>query len=273
MPPPWANLLMAFIAFFAGYIFLGVSGWAWLAALVALIAVALFQSAAIWYLVVLYVVGTLLLKALRGGKRKGPSGAPGTGILQENRTEPSAPQPAQTGAQPERIPAGGTETAWIKAEKKWGGFAAGMLGHFGPGQITPFDITLTVMASGPPGTGSVPIISDGFRIWIAGDRPVEYLQSEDLGEGINVLEQMSRDLINGGFQLVDYGPFWFQRRFEREYIPGLIDYSDNTPLEPRAAHEEEQESRGGFGALMKILLLLAGIVLLTYILLGPGFGS
>jgi hypothetical protein len=177
-----------------------------------------------------------------------------------------APSGSGSATQPERISTGQTETAWIEAEKKWAGLGPGLLGHVVPGVSQPFDITLTVMASGPPGTGSVPIISNGFRIWPAANQPVEYYGIEELGDGPAILQDLTEDLIRGGFQLVDTGPFWFQRRFEREYVPGEIDYSGNTPLEPRAAQEEEEESRGGFGELMKILILLVGIVLVIYIL-------
>jgi hypothetical protein len=126
-----------------------------------------------------------------------------------------------------------TETAWIEAEKEWAGLGPGLLGHFMPGVSQPLDITLTVMASGPPGTGSVPIISHGFRIWPTANQPVENYGSEQLGEGPAILRELTDDLIGYGFQLVDTGPFWFQRHFKREYRPGEIDYSDNTPLEGR----------------------------------------
>jgi hypothetical protein len=79
MPPPWANLLLALAAFISGGA-IAVSGRLWLFGFVGLIAGAIFQSALIWYLVVLYVVGTLVFGALRGDDmRKGPSDAPGTG--------------------------------------------------------------------------------------------------------------------------------------------------------------------------------------------------
>jgi hypothetical protein len=92
-----------------------------------------------------------------------------------------------------------------------------------------YDITLTVIVSVPPGTGSVEYMSGGFRIFGGQSYGVEYLQSDDLGDGMEILQQMTEDLMNCGFQMVDFGPFWFQRRFEREYIPGDIDDSDKTP--------------------------------------------
>lgn len=73
-------------------------------------------------------------------------------------------------------------------------------------------------------------MSGGFRIFGGQSYGVEYLQSDDLGDGMEILQQMTAELENRGFQLVDWGPFWFQRVFKREYVPGDIDYSDKTPL-------------------------------------------
>jgi zinc-ribbon domain len=148
------------------------------------------------------------------------------------------PSGSGSSTQPERIYTGQTETAWIEAEKEWAGLGPGLLGHFIPGVSQPLDITLTVMASGPPGTGSVPVMSHGFRIWPTVVQPVEAYGSEQLGDGPAILNELTGDLIGYGFQHVDSGPFWFQRHFKREYIPGAIDYSDNTPLEERRQEED-----------------------------------
>jgi hypothetical protein len=191
----------------------------------------------------------------------------------------ATPSGSGSSTQPERIYTGQTETAWIEAEKKWAGLGPGLLGHVMPGVSQPLDITLTVMASGPPGTGSVPVMSHGFRIWPTAIQPVEDYGREQLGDGPAILDELTGDLIGYGFQHVNSGPFWFQRYFKREYIPGEIDYSDNTPLEGRGEQtprEEEwqQEAEGPrswkgnpwvlFGGLIlaAILLTAACIVLL-----------
>ena len=60
MPSPGANLLLALATFISGGVF-AVSGRLWLFGFVALIAGAIFQSALIRYLVVLYVVGMFVV--------------------------------------------------------------------------------------------------------------------------------------------------------------------------------------------------------------------
>lgn len=65
MPPPWVNLLMAVVVFILGAPVLHLlGGWVWFFTFAALIAGALFQSYLIWFLVVLYVVGTLVVGSI-----------------------------------------------------------------------------------------------------------------------------------------------------------------------------------------------------------------
>jgi hypothetical protein len=93
---------------------------------------------------------------------------------------------------------------------------------------------------------------------------VEYLQLFR-DEGDEALKQITEELTNSDFELVDFGPFWFQREFKREYVPGNIDYSGNTPLEPIEG-QEGQERGGGVSVLGWAVLVIVGVFLLLIVL-------
>jgi len=147
-----------------------------------------------------------------------------------------------------------TEVAWITAEKDCAGVRAGCIASLIPGSPDPFNITLTAIVSGPP--GSVEVMKRRFPT--LSRTPLEFMESYEIGEGDEVLRQMTAELENRGFQLVGYGPSWFQRRFEREYRPGEIDYSDNAPLEL-----EEAKGSGCLGCLIIALVVIVLIIVLN----------
>lgn len=101
-----------------------------------------------------------------------------------------------------------------------------------------YDITLTVIVSGPAGQGSVEYMRGGYRIFGGASYGVEFLEDRDLDEGREIVKRMTSDLENSGFRMVEVGPLWFQREFKREYVPGNIDYS--ATLHPS---REEEGSR------------------------------
>jgi hypothetical protein len=94
---------------------------------------------------------------------------------------------SESSTEPESTLAGGTETAWITAEKDYAGFGAGVLASLLPGSPDPFNITLTAIVSGPP--GSVEVMKRRFRT--LSRTPLEFMESYEIGEGEEVLRLYS----------------------------------------------------------------------------------